>query len=891
MAVQTHMRRVAFVLACLVAPVAQVAAQPADWGVRRDPFDRALIARYKAILVRQPHDSLALSALVSLYKRHRTIDLLVREYEEANTADDTASNNVVLARLARNAHDNTRARLLYTRAVELDATDGRSWTALGELRLQAGDKPGSRQAFAAASDHARTPAQKEAALRALIAATRDVGDREAMEAAFSNLLELRPRDGRLWAERAEAAIEQKAYDDAIAHFGKAEKLLKGDPERRLLAIAGRALAYDRADKPTDAIAEYARAQEQSPPGFYLRRELTMKIIDVFRRYNGVDDALTYLANVWPEAKRGAFEWGTIAGLHEELSQTNAMVAALERGVKKDPRDTALQWKLIRHYDARKQETVALTLLEAAAKASPRDVSLNVELAQRLWTKGYYHEDDEDSCYQSALSCGQAFISRHQAPGDPPPQPLNPVRRRAIAIVKALSTALPRNAEAHRAMAEVYARWGRIDLAIGEARKLTALEPTDDNHQMLGDALFAAGHKSEAIDVWKKIAKSGKPAALRRLGEVYLDHEMWDDAVNAFTSAMFGDDKDPMLWRGRAMALAGLDRHSEARVDAAHAVELLGLVPYDQGHEVRFRLVHLVREEAIQDAFGDESVEPDAWIQTWDKAFFASKRTDVQAGYLLAEYYRRKPDEQLARVLERLHELVPTDLGVTKELIRTYRGLAEYDKAADLASWLAGVDPVNAGDITAILAAINSDRAQTAAIHDETKQDAAYFSGTCDECRYIVSDARSAKPSTQLGIRFGLGDGLRGPTSGAMTLGTRLLLPLHDQLALSTRIDWVRRVAQTQTMDRSVYAVGGSIGLAYPVIRVAQGYALLGAAYRAEARLGDELAGYDRVGFAADATLELVLDKIPTTLGMRFEQSLSERAAGSTLLLEATVELR
>jgi len=29
----------------------------------------------------------------------------------------------------------------------------------------------------------------------------------------------------------------------------------------------------------------------------------------------------------------------------------------------------------------------------------------------------------------------------------------------------------------------------------------------------------------------------------------------------------------------------------------------------------------------------------------------------------------------------------------------------------------------------------------------------------------------------------------------------------------------------------------------------------------------------------------------TTLGMRFEQSLSERGAGSTLLLEATVELR
>jgi tetratricopeptide (TPR) repeat protein len=870
------MRRVALVLALHVAALAPVYAQPADWGVRRDPFDRTLIARYKAILVRQPHDPLALSALVSLYKRHRTIDLLVREYEEAHESGETASTAVVLARLARNAHDNKRAVELYARAVELDRTDGRSWTALGELRAIVGDKAGSREAFAQASSHAKTAAQKEAALRALIGATRDVGDREAMEAAFIALLERRPRDGKLWAERADAAVEQAAYDAAIAHYAKAESLLRRDPERRLLVIAARALAFDRADKPAEAINEYARAQDASPRGYYLRRELTFKIIDVFRRHDTLDSALDYLAGVWPEAKRGGFEWGTIAGLHEELRQTDAMLAALHQAVKKDPRDTTLQWKLIRQYDARKEETIALSLLETAAKASPRDVSLNVELAQRLWSAGYYDVDEEDPVVYPDRAAWAA--SRENAP-------LNAVRRRALAIMRALSAALPRDAEAHRTIAEVFARWGRIDLAVGEARKLAALEPSDDNHQMLGDALFAAGRKSEAIEVWKKLATSAKPAALQRLGEVYLDHEMWDEAVSAFTSAMFGDDKNPMLWRGRAIALAGLGRHSEARVDAAHAVKLLGVVPYETGHEVRFRLVHLVREEAIQDAFGDDTVEPDSWLQTWDKAFFVTKPADLQAGYLLAEYYRRRPDEQLARVLERLHELLPADLGVVRELIRTYRGLAEYDKAAELASWLAGADPANAADMTPIIAAINDERVRTAAKADEAQHDAEYFQGTCDECRYVVGDGSSAKHALQLGVRLGVGDDLR-ETAGSQTAGLRLRVPLQGGLAATARLDYVRRTTASETL----HGVAAGAGIAYPVAGLSSATLVAGTGLRGELRLGDAMT-YDRVGLAADATLELMPRTAPVTLGMRFEQSLSERARHSTLLLEATVELR
>ncbi|MEO7096542.1 MAG: hypothetical protein ABI175_25005, partial [Polyangiales bacterium] len=77
------MRRLRFFLAAAVmlAPLSAVTPVSADdWGVTRDPFDKNVIARYKAILAKNPHDGSALAKLLEMYKRYRTIDLLKEEY-------------------------------------------------------------------------------------------------------------------------------------------------------------------------------------------------------------------------------------------------------------------------------------------------------------------------------------------------------------------------------------------------------------------------------------------------------------------------------------------------------------------------------------------------------------------------------------------------------------------------------------------------------------------------------------------------------------------------------------------------------------------------------------------------------------------------------------------
>src|SRR5688500_7625910 len=121
------MRRVALVVLAWLAYAGVAHAQAGDWTVVRDPFDKTVVARYKAILARTPHDP-ALTALVSLYRKHRTLALLEQEYADA---DDHAG-LVVRARLALVAGNKPRALELFTAAAKV-TDDARTLIAIGDL--------------------------------------------------------------------------------------------------------------------------------------------------------------------------------------------------------------------------------------------------------------------------------------------------------------------------------------------------------------------------------------------------------------------------------------------------------------------------------------------------------------------------------------------------------------------------------------------------------------------------------------------------------------------------------------------------------------------------------------------------------------------------------------
>src|SRR6185312_3667412 len=119
------MRRLPLLVAALALAAAPVHAQPAgDWGVHRDPFDPHVIAAYKAILARNPHDASALAKLLELYRRYRTVDQLAKEYGKIldKRPDDWAA-LVVSGRLAHASGDDTTALADWQKAVTAKPAD------------------------------------------------------------------------------------------------------------------------------------------------------------------------------------------------------------------------------------------------------------------------------------------------------------------------------------------------------------------------------------------------------------------------------------------------------------------------------------------------------------------------------------------------------------------------------------------------------------------------------------------------------------------------------------------------------------------------------------------------------------------------------------------------
>src|SRR5512138_1677979 len=107
------MRRLRLVLAIALAAASAplpALAQGGDWSVTRDPFDKTVVARYKAILAKNPHDAQALAKLLEMYRRYRTVDQLKDEYQKAldKNANDWAA-LVVMGRLNHTIGDDQRA--------------------------------------------------------------------------------------------------------------------------------------------------------------------------------------------------------------------------------------------------------------------------------------------------------------------------------------------------------------------------------------------------------------------------------------------------------------------------------------------------------------------------------------------------------------------------------------------------------------------------------------------------------------------------------------------------------------------------------------------------------------------------------------------------------------
>ncbi len=644
------MRRLRFFLAAFVtlAPLSAITPASADdWGVTRDPFDKNVIARYKAILAKNPHDGSALAKLLEMYKRYRTIDLLKEEYGKIiEKAPDNASALVVLGRLNKATGDEARALELWSRAVAKQDTDAQTWLLIGETQKAGGKTKDARAAYDKALAHASAKDMKKKALRALADLALTTGDNDGANAYFKQFLDLDPTNAQLWIERGDAMLAAGKRDIALESYAAAEKLLGSDPARKVEVVSRRGQALEGMGKDDEAVAEYRRAIKLAPKGYYLEVELTGRVIDIYRRKQALPALLAEYEKAWPESMRGHFEWDTLGKLYEETGAQDKAIAALKKAVAKSSFELETQRRLIVLLENSGRDDEAVKQYEAVVSAAPGEARFQLELAERYWRKG--------------------------------------LEKKALESLVRLQGRFPNDAGVLSAIADMYQRWGKEDLAIAQYERLAKLEPDDPGHLVtLGEQYWQKNDHPRAIATWKRITASNKASGFAKLGEVLVEHNMGPEAIANYDKAIGLDAKNPEFYKGRASALEGQKQLQKALDDWD---KVLGLV----GNKATDRLARRdARRHYIQIVTRIPAKELEK-KREWDAKF---KTGDAEAGYFLVEYFGRKvtKGEPLA-TLEALHKRVPDDQDIALDLVKQYRGMRRYDEAVAMLLELAKVAP-------------------------------------------------------------------------------------------------------------------------------------------------------------------------------------------------------
>jgi len=174
-----------------------------------------------------------------------------------------------------------------------------------------------------------------------------------------------------------------------------------------------------------------------------------------------------------------------------------------------------------------------------------------------------------------------------------------------------------------------------------------------------------------------------------------------------------------------------------------------------------------------------------------------------------------------------------------------------------------------------------------------------FANACTQAGDAIDDPFGGGPAgphdaARVPWRAGLrvGGGVAHTGAYAMTLGAAGVLRLSPGLAATARAEWTRRESGMQGLD--AVAVAG--GVATPLVTTDLAMITAGIAARGELRFGDtfDMRPVHALGLAGDATLDVVLRRIPIVVGARITQGVTPLVASSretAVLLELGLELR
>ncbi len=619
----------------------------------------ALIARYTAIVMAQPGAQFPLQRLAQLYReRDGKLDKLVAEFEQR--ADKSGSDQwnalVALAGIYRQDAQQEKAMATYEKAIAQRPDDPVAMLALGHMLEDRGDKKGARERYAQALPKIKIDADKEQTLRTLMQLSLDLKQFDDAKKYHTELVRRAKGSFYVRAELGRELLLRNDYERAVEEYRGVVKAAAGD--NRVLAPAlrdlGRALA--KLGKNKEALDVLHRALRTAGSQSGVRREIYDIIVEVYRADNKLRELIAELEH----ENASDFERLQLLGsLYEETGQVDKALVTYKKALAKNAKDVATRIKVVQLLQIQGELDEAIKQYEALIQAAPHNPDFVFQLAEALIQRGE--------------------------------------RDQAIKQLERLEARSGRDEETLAALVDFYERVEEKDRALAVLQRLSKMGADPRHLVELGDRYWQDGDKKKALATWARIRTlvPDRAKADDTLGEVYLEHDMPKEALEALREAMKLAPQNQKYKKAYALALertgasaSGRDERVTQYEEARHIWEQILADAGDKDYIAREARQHIVTLWSL-------SGQLETRVPALDRRLH-QKPPDLESGRLLAEAQirlRRYADAE--HTLRAIVASAPGDAGSLSVLERVLVMQRKLHDAIDVLKKLVVVEPKRA----------------------------------------------------------------------------------------------------------------------------------------------------------------------------------------------------
>lgn len=573
--------------------------RPEDAEAGRSPD--VLIPRYMAIVLAQPGSPFPLQRLAQLYRdRDGNLKKLVEDLQaKATGTDDTAfAAKVALAGVLKQDGRYEESIKSYEAAIAERPKEPGPILALAQLEVDRGDKAKARGHYEKALPLLKNTAEVEQTTRTLMGLALDTKDFDAAKKFHQELVAKSQGSLFVKAELGRELFTRKEFARAETEFRDLVKAAAGD--NRALAPAlkdlGHVLAKQK--KMAEALETLKKAMKTAAAGAGIRAEIMAIMTEAYRAEGKLTELVTIL-----EAEPGQdfHRLATLGSLYEETGNVEKALATYRKAVGVDSRNIDVRVKLVHLLQTAGDLEGAIKEYEGLIKSAPNNPEYVFELCETLIQRGD--------------------------------------RPKALKLLKELEGRSASDADVLAAVADFYERVEEKDRAMAVLQKLAGAAGGDPTFLVdLGDRYYQTGDKKKALDTWARIRGlvPNKARASFMLGEVYLDHDMPEEALASLREAT---TLEP----------------GNAQFKKALAIALERTAPGTPVANERFGEAVTIWQDLLANAKKDDNLAREArthivsiWSVTKElttrvpslKARFEQTPPDLESGRLLAEVYRK-----------------------------------------------------------------------------------------------------------------------------------------------------------------------------------------------------------------------------------------------------------